>query len=136
MTRLKVGFPFFSHHVAGFLVLVLLTVTCATRGSSTPDQVELQPLVAQVRRLVEILDYLGAPINSSDKQTLERALNSNDAAKARGDIQEVLDKYCLIEVDINPESRVKVVQGKSGRELVEHGWRTFLVKVRNEARVS
>jgi hypothetical protein len=136
MKRLRVGAPFFSHYAAGYLLLVLLSVTCAAPGPATPDQVELQPFVAQVRRLVEALDYLGAPLSPADKQTLERALTSTDAAKARGEIQNVLDKYCLIEIDINPESRVKVAQGKAARELVEHGWRTFLVKVRNDAGIT
>ena len=136
MKRLIVGSRFFSHHSVAFLLLVFLSVTCATRGSSPQNQVELQPLVAQAKRLLETLDYLGAPLSPPDKQTLERALNSNDAAKARGDIQEVLDKYCIIEVDINPESRVKVAKGKASPALVEHGWRTFLVKVRNEAGIT
>ena len=136
MKTLIVRSRFVSHHSVAFLFLVLLTVTCATRGSSPQNPVELQPLVAQVKRLIETLDYLGAPLSSPDKQTLERALSSNDAAKARGDIQEVLDKYCLLDVDINPESRVKVAKGKASPALVEHGWRTFLVKVRNEAGIT
>jgi len=36
-------------------------------------------------------------------------------------------------VNINPEMRVKVVQGPARPELVEQGWRVFLVKVRNES---
>ena len=35
-------------------------------------------------------------------------------------------------VNINPESRVKVARGPAAAELVEQGWRVFLVKVHNE----
>ena len=48
-------------------------------------------------------------------------------------IQRVLDCHCLVGVDINPQMRVKVAPGPAKRELVEHGWRQFLVKVHNEA---
>lgn len=34
------------------------------------------------------------------------------------------------------EIRVKVIQGPSSKELVENGWRTFLVKVHNEAGIN
>ncbi|MBI1785618.1 CehA/McbA family metallohydrolase [Candidatus Sumerlaeota bacterium] len=47
-------------------------------------------------------------------------------------IQSVLDPHCLIEVHINPESRVRVLRGSAPAELVEQGWRAFLVKVHND----
>ena len=99
-------------------------------------QVELQPLAAQVKRLIETLDYLGAPLSAADKQALERAITQTDAANATRQIQDILDKHCLYEIHINPESRVKVTQAKATPELVENGWRTFLVKVHNEAGVT
>ena len=39
-------------------------------------------------------------------------------------------------VNINPESRVKVKEGPVNKELMQQGWRTFLVKVHNEAGVT
>ena len=39
-------------------------------------------------------------------------------------------------VKINPESRVKVSAGAAPSELIEQGWRVFLVKVHNEAGVT
>ena len=39
-------------------------------------------------------------------------------------------------MNINPESRVKVTRGPAQAELLEQGWRTFLVKVHNEAGVT
>src|SRR5207245_9233198 len=73
--------------------------------------VELQPFVAQVRRVIEATDYLGTPLSDADKQALETACKQTDADEAGEAIQRVLDKYCLFGVDINPESRVKVAPG-------------------------
>ncbi|MFN9085233.1 MAG: CehA/McbA family metallohydrolase, partial [Acidobacteriota bacterium] len=43
------------------------------------------------------------------------------------------DKHCLVGLEINPEARVKVQQGPAKAELLEQGWRSFLVKVHNQA---
>src|SRR6185436_2716518 len=48
-------------------------------------------------------------------------------------IQSVLDPHCLFAVHINPEMRVKVAPGPAKPELVEQGWRHFLVKVVNDS---
>jgi hypothetical protein len=120
----------------GFVLALLLPAMISARQAQKVDQVELQPLTAQVSRLVEAMDYLGAPINQADKMALEKAGDETDAAKARRSIQDTLDKYCLFEVHINPESRVRVTQGAARPELVEKGWSAFLVKVRNEAGVT
>ena len=45
-------------------------------------------------------------------------------------IQAALDPYCLVGININPESRVKVVPGPAKPELVRGDWRQFLVKPR------
>src|SRR5882762_8163624 len=84
--------------------------------------VELQPLIAQARRIVEATDYLGTPFSAADKQALEAAFKQTDADAAGEAIQQVLDKYCLLGVSINPESRVKVAQGPAKSELTEKGW--------------
>ncbi|MGA2256331.1 MAG: CehA/McbA family metallohydrolase [Thermoguttaceae bacterium] len=100
------------------------------------NNVELQPLAAQVRRVIEATDYLGAPISAADKRALETAFNQGDANAATDALQRVLDRYCLFGVNINPESRVKVAAGPAKPELAEKGWRQFLVKVHNEAGVT
>ena len=41
------------------------------------------------------------------------------------DIQSVLDAYCLAEVHINPESRVKVAEGLAAKELMQQGGERF-----------
>ena len=95
--------------------------------------VEWQPFTAQVKRLIEATDYLGSPFSVEEKNTLEAAMRETDASKALEQIQAVLDTHCLFAVHINPEMRVKVATGPAKAELVEQGWRQFLIKVNNES---
>ena len=98
--------------------------------------IEFQPLAAATQRLIEALDYLGSPLSENNLAAIEVALMSEDHEQAIADIQKILDAYCLAGVNINPESRVKVKEGPVNKELMQQGWRTFLVKVHNEAGVT
>ncbi|MFM8469948.1 MAG: CehA/McbA family metallohydrolase [Limisphaerales bacterium] len=97
------------------------------------SEVEFQPFVAQVRRLIEATDYLGTPFSAADKAALNTAMESADHKAAVAKLQEILDRYALFGVHINPEMRVKVAQGDAKPELTQDGWRQFLVKVANES---
>ena len=116
------------------LIASVLLVLHHAVGAALPQVagVEVQPLVAQVKRVAEALEYLGAPLSAEERQKLEAA-GSMKEVEAVAAIQTVLDAHCLVGVDINPEMRVKVAQGPAAAELVEQGWRTFLVKVNNQA---
>ena len=117
------------------LVLLASQAVFAARQEAAAG-VEAQPLLAQVRRLVEALDYLGEPFSAAEKGALERAADEPDPARAVQRVREVLDRRCLFFVEISPESRVKVLRGPATPVLVEKGWRSFLVRVRNEAGVT
>ena len=99
-------------------------------------EVEFQPLASATQRLIEALDYLGSPLSEDDLSAIREALVSDNHKQAVADVQKILDRYCLAGVNINPESRVKVKEGPVNKELMQHGWRTFLVKVHNEAGVT
>src|SRR5262245_4337048 len=77
------------------LISILVTASLAAQQSVKIEQVDLQPLIAQVKRILETMDYLGEPLSPADKQTLEKAFSESDAGRARAAIQDVLDKYCL-----------------------------------------
>jgi hypothetical protein len=82
------------------------------------------------------MDLLGHPLPERTKKALDKASKeTDDAALVRG-VQDALDPFCLLTVNINPESRVKVAAGPAKAELVEQGWRQFLVKVHNESGVT
>ena len=94
---------------------------------------DAQPLVAQVGRLVQAMAYLGEPFSDIERRRLDAAANLPDGARASEEIQRVLDPKCLLDIRINPESRVSIERGAAPPRLVEQGWRAFLVKVHNEA---
>ncbi|MGI8989239.1 MAG: CehA/McbA family metallohydrolase, partial [Bryobacteraceae bacterium] len=91
--------------------------------------VERQPLAAQAKRVLETLDYLGEPLPAQEAERLR-------AATSVQQIQAVFDRHCLIHVEINPEGRVKVQEGPAAPELLQNGWRTFLIKVENQAGIT
>ena len=97
---------------------------------------QAQPLLSQVRRLVEAMDYLGEPFTPAERDRLEAAASLRDDMRAIEEIQQVLDPRCLLAVRINPESRISVERGSAPGRLVEHGWRAYPIKVRNEAAVT
>ena len=120
-------------------------VPCAlTLGLRAQEQVRpaeipavaLQPLAQQVRRVETALTYLGQPLPSQDRDAIDRAVGMNDADAGASALQQVLDRYVLATVHINPESRVKAEQGAAKAELLQGGTRLFLVKVLNEAGVT
>jgi len=126
-----------SRFLSRVLPSLLMTVPVALLAAQAPlpivDNVEWQPFVAQVKRLIEATDYLGSPFSDRTKRQLEAAMKMEDAATARVRVQQLLDPYCLFGVHINPEMRVKAVQGEAKPVLDEKGWRQFLVKVANES---
>lgn len=105
-------------------------------GVSPRDELELQPFLAEVRRVVEAMAYLGEPLPEADRTRLEAAANLGDESRALAEIQRVLDPRCLLVIRINPESRVSAERGAAAARLVEQGWRAYLIKVRNEAGVT
>ena len=123
--------------VAAFVVLGW-AVPAAGQEPGLPfvDDAEPQPLKVHVKRLREALSFLGNPLSDGAGRKLDQAAKSREAGEVRALIQEALDPYCLVGVNINPESRVKVAPGPSSRDLVQNGWRQFLVKVHNQAGVT
>jgi hypothetical protein len=109
--------------------LISLPVSAQTR-------ISLQPFAQQVRQVETSLAYLGQPLAQGDQDAINRAVGNQDEATAIAQIEQVLDKYVLAVVDINPESRVKVQPGPAKPELVEAGTRIFLVRVINKAGVT
>ncbi len=120
-----------------FVVLTLLPGTPAFVDGADLDPVlgvEPQPLIAQARRVVEALAYIGRPLSAAETATLSAAWAKGDVAAVDA-IQKVLMPHVLVAVHINPESRVKVAAGPAKPECVQAGWSAFLVRVHNEAGV-
>ena len=91
--------------------------------------VEGQPLASNVERLVDALEYLGAPLPAATRTELIAAGRARDAAK----LQHLLDSRVLLLVHINPETRVKVARGPAPAVLQQAGYTPVLIKVLNES---
>src|SRR5215213_6151664 len=100
------------------------------------EAVALQPLAQQVRRVESVLASLGQPLTAAEHAALNRAIGERDEGPAVRLIDEVLAAHVLLDVTINPESRVSVAQGPAVPALVEGGSRLFLVRVWNQAGVT
>src|SRR5262245_37444261 len=75
------------------------------------NEVPLQPLIAQVKRIMAAADYLGTSLPLDRVQELETAFKMSNEGAAAASIQRVLDCHCLAGVEINPEMRVKIAPG-------------------------
>ena len=127
--------------VSIFAAVAMISNTATMREVSAQDGpiitgLERQPFVAATRRLVEAIDFAGAPLSADVMEKLQAAMVSTDDRAAIADIQNALDPLCLAIITINAESRVKVAEGPVKKELMQQGWRAFLIKVHNEAGIN
>jgi hypothetical protein len=118
------------------LVLLITGSGSMAQGLVKVQNVELQPLVAATERLLTAMNYIGHPLTAEDDKQISELLKSTDKGKVIIGIQDILDKYTLVGVHINPESRVKVQEGPAKKQLMQNGWTSFLVKVNNEGGVT
>jgi hypothetical protein len=122
------------------LLAAVFTAASSTNSAAQDvpiyHDVEFQPLAAQVKRVIEALGMLGQPLPPDEAARLKQAVDSAGSETAVRTIQNVLDKHCLVAIEINPESRVKAWQGPAQARLVQNGWSVFLVKVHNLAGVT
>src|SRR5438132_14143366 len=106
------------------VLALTLSLAAGLVGAGRADElplvanVDLQPLAAQVRQVVEALEMLGQPLPAAVRSKLDRALATTDAAAAVRSVQEILDPLCLVGITVNPESRVKATQGPAPPVLV------------------
>jgi hypothetical protein len=98
--------------------------------------VPLQPLAAQVRELETTLEFLGQPLTVADQAGINAAFAKAEPEAAVRETEAILDKYALVTVTINPESRLSVKRGPAAASLIQNGTRPFLVKVINQAGVT
>ncbi len=136
MKTQRASLTVWSLRIGSILLLPLLHAAQAATETPLIKEVEWQPLAAQVDRLFEAMEYIGSPISPAIKDQLDKIRRDAKPDSAAEEVQKLLDPLCLVVVDINPESRVKVARGAAPAELVEQGWRQFLVKVHNEAGVT
>ena len=121
--------------VAAALLVMQVMVIRADDLEIVTD-IDAQPLVAQARRIVDALAFVGQPLAADEQAEFEAALGQADRPEVVELLQKLLDQRALAAVTINPESRVKVARGPAAAQLHQNGWSVFLIKVHNEAGVT
>jgi hypothetical protein len=100
------------------------------------NNIDPQPLIAHAIRVSQALEYAGSALSASDQQKLRHLQQQKHSSATVEQVQQILDPYCIAQVDINPEARVKVDRGQAQPKLTQGGWTIFLVKVINSAGVT
>lgn len=129
----NIGQVFLSRLLLGmFLVLIPLNVLRADPNQPAVEEVEGQPLAANVKRVIVALSYLGAPLPEPLIQKLNEACKQRNA-KA---LQQLLDSEVLCIVSLNPEVRTKVARGPAQAKLQQGGFTPFIIKIVNHSTVT
>ncbi len=115
-----------------FLYL-MTSVTLCSNSSFADDvarrQADGQPLAANIRRLLQTLDSLGAALEASPRDDITNAIASEDGSV----LQTLLDPVAIFVIEINPELRVKVKRGPGDPVLQQGGYTPIIIKVINDA---
>jgi len=120
-----------------FFTLTVCGFACAAGPQTAGGPVvPLQPFANAVREIETTLEFLGQPLAPEDQRAINDALANPDPNTAVAKMEAVLDKYTLVNVTINAESRVGVKRGLAPAYLIQDGARIFLVRVINQAGVT
>lgn len=117
-------------------LIAFVSISQAADDLPLVDSVEWQPFAAATERLLEALAMSGSQLPEKDVAAIKELIENGDESKAPKAIQKILDQYVAAMVTINAESRVSAVEGKAKKELIQNGWRTFLIKVQNDAGIN
>lgn len=126
-------------------IILPIVVVCMSFGStlrlSAEDlpqvaSVPKQPLLASINRLEEALEVIGDPLAADLRQQIELLKGQQDEAEITSKIQQLLDPMCLLAIQTQDNAPCNLFAGKNKPELLEQGWRTFLVKVVNDGQTA
>jgi hypothetical protein len=112
----------------GAVVSARLLPAVAAASVSIPPQ----PYFASVKRALEALEKLGAPIAPGDVQRVASLAAQGDSAAVSA-AEGILQQYTVANLSIESESAAHLMPGGAPRTLIEQGWRVFLVRVANPA---
>ncbi len=115
--------------VAGFVWSLSLPALAqdATFNDVDVVRVEGQPLISNVRRMLQTLELLGQPLPPETVAAVDQAMQTGDSVQ----VQHSLDSQVLAVVTINPEERVSVQRGPAAARLQQAGYQPMLAKVIN-----
>ncbi|TCO50193.1 hypothetical protein EV646_102267 [Kribbella antiqua] len=95
-----------------------------------------QPLLASATRAVEKLRDIGEPLpDDLTSQLAKLADDTQTDAVRSAKVEELLRPYVLADVQIDEQGLTATTPGAAPPRLVQHGWRSFLVRVANPHRL-
>ncbi len=112
----------------------MLLITATIRGAEDFPQmpaVEKQPLLAQVSRLQEAMEFIGQPLPPAVREQLADAARQDSAMSVAAAIQRALDPLCLGAVNVQADGSLEFTPARTTPHLIEQGWRAVLIKVIN-----
>lgn len=96
---------------------------------------QAQPLLGLFQRVAESLARAGEPLPASEVGRIDSQVAAGQLAEAARAAVALLQTRVLLTASITPEARVSVKRGLLRPQLVQGGWRLFLVRVDNPALV-
>lgn len=133
-TSLLIRWAFSCKRIALTILLFPVLNASAQTSSSTIDDVESQPVLAQAIRLQEALNFLGSPLPRSELIRLKHLQKQKPGPDILKIVQNILDPYCIAFINIDSQQNITGNAGTAKPRLIKSGWRSFLVKVHNESR--
>lgn len=127
----------FSLACLGMLSFGMLGLLATSSSTACGQEVarldtEGQPLAANIKRVIEALEFIGQPLSDE----LTKALLEAGKQRQATTLQKLLDQHVAFVVSLNPEVRVKVQRGPAKAELQQGGFTPLLVKILNESTVT
>jgi len=107
-----------------------LALSFPARAGDSP-----QPVLEGFARLTEALARAGEPFPASPLAQIERLIANGQLDDAARAALELLSLRVLLEVSITAEARVSVRRRMPQADLIQGGWRLYLVRVLNPALV-
>ena len=101
------------------------------------DNVSLESLAEVAKAAVATLDKVGQPIRDPDRARLFAAFEKS-GIEGVGEIQDILDRYCLLGIRINEEGWLSATVASNelaDHRLIQGKWKYFLIKINNESAV-
>src|SRR2546425_2967955 len=77
------------------VLILLATALAAPSDTLVVQEADWQPLTAQVKRVIEALNFLGAPLDAKTQTALMEAMEEKNIKGAGEKIQNALDAHCL-----------------------------------------
>jgi hypothetical protein len=132
MKSLKIS----SHRTKPAILAAAMLLLCVV-GLAAPipwppvSGVERQPLLAQISRLQEAMDFIGHPFPQRVREQLAVAARGDSDAAVAEAVQQALDPLCLGTVTVQADGSLVFQPAPTNPHLIQQGWRAVLVKVIN-----